>query len=107
MRNLVPKPTVAPPEPQEQPQEETPRRRAYRPWAELLMRTFGVDVLACPRCEGRMRLLAMITEPRATARFLRALGEATDVPARAPARGPPYWKSQVLRRSAGAEQAAE
>ena len=37
---LVPKPTVAPSEPQEQPQEETPRRRAYRPWAELLMRTF-------------------------------------------------------------------
>ena len=71
------------------------------------MQTFGLDVLACPRCEGRMRLLVMITEPRTIACFLRALGEPPDVPPRAPARGPPYWKSQVLRRSAGAEHAAE
>jgi len=30
-----------------------------------------------------------------------ALGESTDAPARAPARGPPYWRSRVLRRAAG------
>ena len=34
----------------------------YRPWAELLARTFGVDVLSCPSCGGRMRLLAVIKE---------------------------------------------
>lgn len=66
-------------------------------YGAVLMRTFGVDVLACPRCEGRMRLLAMIIAPHAIARFLYALGVPTDVPSRAPARGPPYWKSQVLR----------
>jgi hypothetical protein len=38
-----------------------PRRSPYRPWAELLKRTFGFDVLACPRCDGRLRLLAMVT----------------------------------------------
>ena len=27
-----------------------------------------------------------------------AAGEATEVPRRSPSRGPPYWKSQVLRR---------
>ena len=28
------------------------------------------------------------------------MGELTEVPSRAPGRGPPYWKSQVLRRQA-------
>ncbi|WP_437625580.1 hypothetical protein [Sorangium sp. So ce1151] len=48
-----------------------------------------------------MKLVAMITEPSSIARFLTALGEPTDVPARSPAptRRPPYWKSTVLRRS--------
>ncbi|WP_437592350.1 hypothetical protein [Sorangium sp. So ce1000] len=33
---------------------------------------------------GRMKLVAMVTEPRNIARFLSALGEPTDVPARSP-----------------------
>ncbi|WP_165373800.1 transposase [Sorangium cellulosum] len=33
-------------------------------------------------------------------RFLSALGEPTDVSARSPNRGPPYWKSTVVRRKA-------
>jgi hypothetical protein len=86
---------------------DVPRRSPYRPWAELLRRTFGFDVLACPRCEGRMRLLAMVTEPKSVARYLRALGEPTEAPARAPARGPPFWKSRVLRRAASDDHAAE
>ncbi len=48
-----------------------------------------------------MKLLAMVTEPKGVARFLKKLGEPTDVPARSPSRGPPYWrKSTVLRRKA-------
>jgi Putative transposase len=70
----------------------------YRPWAELLRRTFGIDVETCPRCGGRLRLLALVTEPKNVARFLRHLGEPTDPPRRAPARAPPYWQSRVLRR---------
>jgi hypothetical protein len=34
------------------------------------------------------------------ARFLAAMGEATELPRRSPVRGPPYWKSCVLRRQA-------
>ena len=45
----------------------------YRPWAELLKRTFGIDVETCPRCGGRMRLLAVITDLASAARFLPAL----------------------------------
>jgi hypothetical protein len=70
----------------------------YRPWAELLARTFAVDVLACPRCQGRMRLLALVKGPASIARYLATVGEATEVPRRSPGRGPPYWKSRVLRR---------
>ena len=45
-----------------------------------------------------MRLLAVIKEPASIARYLAAVGEATEVPRRSPSRGPTYWKSQVLRR---------
>jgi hypothetical protein len=47
-----------------------------------------------------MRLVALITDPKQVRRFLRGIGEPTDAPARQPARGPPYWQSGVLRRSA-------
>ncbi len=70
----------------------------YRRWAELLARTFVVDVLCCPSCQGRMRLLAVIKESAIITRYLDRVGEATEVPGRSPSRGPPYWKSQVLRR---------
>jgi hypothetical protein len=92
---IVPRPAVA---------AEKPPKRAgsrYRPWAELLKRCFAVDVLACPRCGGRMRVVALVTEAASVRRFLRGLGESTDAPARAPARGPSYWRSRVLRRAAG------
>ncbi len=45
-----------------------------------------------------MRLLAVIKESAIITRYLARVGEATEVPGRSPSRGPPYWKSQVLRR---------
>jgi hypothetical protein len=45
-----------------------------------------------------MRLLAVIKDPAQVARYLAAVGEATEEPRRSPVRGPPYWKSRVLRR---------
>jgi len=47
--------------------------------------------------------------PKSITRYLCALGQPTDAPTRAPARGPPYWKSRVLRgarRAASADEAA-
>src|SRR5206468_12841082 len=32
-------------------------------WAELMKRDWAIDVLACPRCQGRMRLLAESIHP--------------------------------------------
>jgi hypothetical protein len=104
---IRPKPKLAPPS---QPAgvddaghaDMTPERASrYRPWAQLLKRTFEVEVLQCPLCQGRMKLLAMITDMNSIARYLAKLGEPTDVPARSAGRGPPYWKSTVLRHKAG------
>jgi hypothetical protein len=99
---IVPKPPLAVAAPEADVVENPkPSGSRYRPWAELLQRCFSIDVLACPACGGRLRLVAMVTEPRSIRRFLRGLGEPTEPPLREPARGPPYWKSRVLRRQAG------
>jgi len=42
---------------------------ASQAWAELLRRTFQIDVLACPECGGRLRLLATIEDPRWLGKF--------------------------------------
>jgi hypothetical protein len=31
-----------------------------RAWADLAQRAFDIDVLACPRCGGRLRLIATV-----------------------------------------------
>jgi hypothetical protein len=41
-----------------------PRPRNYS-WAELMHRVWAIDVLECPRCLGRMRILAAIHPPDA------------------------------------------
>jgi hypothetical protein len=38
-------------------------RPQYRAWADLMRRAFETDVLACPRCSGRMVVLATIEDP--------------------------------------------
>ena len=86
-----------------EPVDEPKRRRGsgrYTPWAEPLMRTLGVDAFDCPKCKGRMRLIAMVTERAAVRRFLTGVGELVDVPERSPSRGPPSFQSTVLRRQA-------
>jgi hypothetical protein len=60
--------------PQDEPLLQSLGGARYRPWAELLKRTFEVDVLCCDNCGGRMRLMALVTEATSVARFLRALG---------------------------------
>ncbi len=55
-------------------------------WAELLRRVFAIDVLACPRCGGRMRVLAAIHPPDAAVAILDCLGLASRAPPPLPAR---------------------
>ena len=42
-------------------------------WANLMRRAFEIDVLACPRCGGRLRLLGTIEDPVAIRTILLAL----------------------------------
>jgi hypothetical protein len=49
----------------EPPAAPTPRHWA---WADLMRRAFEIDVLACPRCGGRLRLIATIEDPDAISR---------------------------------------
>jgi hypothetical protein len=42
-------------------------------WAELMRRVFAVDVLECPRCCGRLRILAVITSLKAIRAILDCL----------------------------------
>jgi len=66
----------ASPQSADPPASAAPPRR-WR-WAELLQRVFAVDVLACPNCGGRMRLIATIEDPRVVRRILTHLGLAGD-----------------------------
>jgi hypothetical protein len=58
------------------------------PWATLMRRTFDLDVLACPRCSGRMRIVADIEDPAVAAKILAHLGKPTRAPPIARARDP-------------------
>ena len=70
--------------------EEPRKARPSRSWAELMKRGMGLDVLACPKCAGRMRHIATILDHHEVRKILEHVGlwddAATDPP---PARAPP------------------
>ena len=61
-------------------------------------RSFGLDVLACPRCGGRLRLIALIEETSVIERILRHLHRPTEVPAPRPGRAPPRLETCVFNQ---------
>jgi len=58
-------------------------------WADLMRRAFAIDVLACPRCGERLRLIALIEASATARRILTHLDLPADVPRPVPARAPP------------------
>ena len=67
-----------------------PGKPRYWAWADLMRRAFELDVLACPRCGGRMRLLlATIEDPRVIRRILARLRLRPEGPDPSPSRLPP------------------
>ncbi len=53
-------------------------------WPTLMSRTFDVDVLECPKCAGRLRILALVNDPQTATKLLDELDiERTPRPARA------------------------
>jgi len=53
-------------------------------WACLLKRVFDIDIEHCPRCAGRLQIIAAIVDPALIAKILTHL----HLPARAPPRSP-------------------
>jgi hypothetical protein len=105
------RPLVVPPTPPAEPDSATAgdsvaasdarpptHRSRYRPWAELMKRTFAVDVEKCSGCGGRLKLVRFVTRAETIEKILAALGEPTDAPRLSPARDPPFYKSRLLRR---------
>jgi hypothetical protein len=66
------------------PTEDRARLRRLA-WADLLRRVFALDVLRCPGCGGRMRILAAIHPPEATRAILACLALPVRAPPIAPA----------------------
>jgi hypothetical protein len=59
------------------------------PWEELMHRVFGRDVISCPACGSRIWLVDQVADPFSAQRELALLGQAVQLVAFRPARGPP------------------
>jgi hypothetical protein len=68
-------------------------------WAALMRRAFDVDVLACPRCGGRLQLIATVEDPEAIGAILAAASR--EEPGRAPPSG--LCRLPTARRRSGPE----
>jgi hypothetical protein len=66
--------------------EKTASPRAWS-WAALMHRSFGIDVLACAHCGGRLRLIATLHDPAVIRKILAHLALAHSGPSPGP--GPP------------------
>ncbi len=63
-------------------------------WADLLRRVFKLDILECPKCGERCKVLAVLTDPFVVSKFLEAVGESSETPT--PVRGPPLDEESQL-----------
>ena len=71
---LEPCPPSMPADDQREDAKPDRARPKYRAWADLMRRAFEADVLTCPRCGGRMVVLATIEDPVVIRRILTHLG---------------------------------
>jgi uncharacterized protein YbaR (Trm112 family) len=59
--------------------------------ADLLKKVFEIDVLECPRCKGRLQIIATVTTQSA----LKAILECLGLPARSPSLAAAREREQV------------
>jgi len=67
-------------------------------WAQLMQRAFEIDVLACPRCGGRLRLIATVKDPRGIREVLAGLARSAEPVALD--RAPPSQESSAANPTA-------
>lgn len=97
--------TAVPPAPTSAANDEEPRHRAAARylWAMLLARIYEAFPLACPICHAEMRIIAFINEAATVKKILDHIGESTQPPRIAAARGPPLWGVATEADAAGNE----
>ncbi len=76
-------------------EELLPLRERRLDWAALLKRVYKVDLLRCPRCDGKMQIIAALSEPSIVAKVLAHLDLPTTLPQPAPARAPPCFEGDL------------
>ena len=69
--------------------DKPPKDKKRISWARLLKRVFDIDVSTCPKCTGKMRIIAAIEDPKVIRKILLHLGLAPAPPLIHAARGPP------------------
>jgi Putative transposase len=62
-----------------------PRTPGAGTWPALMRRVFDLDVLACPRCGGRLRVIAIVQDPAVVRTILTHVGRALSTEAPGPA----------------------
>lgn len=82
-------PAYPPATPPPEHNDNKPPSQAKIRWAQLIQRVWNTDVLSCPGCGGRRRIISLITDPSVIQQILQHLNLPTTAPTVAPARGPP------------------
>lgn len=71
--------------------------RAKAAWARLIRMVYEADPLECPRCRGRMRVIALIDDPPVNRRILEHLGCWAPEPSeRGPPAPGPEWPANAV-----------
>ena len=80
-------------------QNEEKREKKENPehgkWADLLKRSFVIDILKCAQCGGKMRVISTIQDPAIAKRILESIGIPYEPPRKAPPRAPPRQEFHV------------
>lgn len=72
--------------------EEKKERTTYpgqSKWAELLKRSFAIEILNCSNCGGKMKVISTIQDLKVAKQILESMGEKSEPPIQAPPRAPP------------------
>ncbi len=102
--HLRPDGLPVPPAPTSANSDEPRHRAAARYlWAMLLARIYEAFPLACPICHAEMRIIAFINEAATVKKILEHIGESSQPPRIASARGPPLWEAAAGVEPAGNE----
>ncbi len=62
---------------------------AQAKWAELLKRSFAIEILNCAKCGGKMKLVSTVQDPIVAKRILESMGVNSEPLIQAPPRAPP------------------